>query len=387
MATRKRPRDVEEYDKYQGLVIYVGNVHYDASPADFEQFLHDHGVSCTLYWPEAGERSHGGWCWARFHHHDDASYAINNLNGAIFCGRKLRTGHVATNSKRARFQDGPSSFQDRPEIYDNPFRRENPFSFPKKFQTFNPHTFFQDYEQMKYPGHSSHYFHRPAEHPGFYPSSNSRRPAPPFRQSTNYGVQYPDCYPPKKTEHLDHRHIPKLQDVWDADKPFLSTANIFAKGIKISGLAIMESQGGSMDIEMTDPRPQLYWQPGRVLGPDPQERAYISHSESFVRPSDMSTSVLSATCRSHIVSYKRPPGVGLGWGDFDRFYEWQLLGRKVQKSMVRAQRFQQSNSPHMTFISELTGCLHIVRTDSTKIESRRNLKRPNLWQKLKNGKN
>lgn len=98
MATRKRPRDVEEYDKYQGLVIYVGNVHYDASPADFEQFLHDNGVSCTLYWPEAGERSHGGWCWARFHHHDDASYAINNLNGAIFCGRKLRTGHVATNS-------------------------------------------------------------------------------------------------------------------------------------------------------------------------------------------------------------------------------------------------------------------------------------------------
>lgn len=205
---------------------------------------------------------------------------------------------------------------------------------------------------MKYPGHSSHYFHRPAEHPGFYPSTNSRRPAPPFRQSANYGVQYPECYPPKKMEHLDHRHIPKLQDVWDADKPFLSTANIFAKGIKISGLAItvnhgqtpadgavalsrpegQESQDGSMDIEMTEPRPQLYWQPGRVLGPDPQERAYISHSESFVRPSDMSTSVLSATCRSHIVSYKRPPGVGLGWGDFDRFYEWQLLGRKVRTS-------------------------------------------------------
>ncbi|EWZ39249.1 uncharacterized protein FOBCDRAFT_251175 [Fusarium oxysporum Fo47] len=335
MATRKRPRDVEEYDKYQGLVIYVGNVHYDANPVDFEHFLQDNGMSCTLYWPEAGERSHGGWCWARFHHHDHASYAINNLNGTIFCGRMLRTGHVATNS------------------------------------TFNPHTFFQDYNLLKYPGPSSHHYHRPAEHPGFYPSTkNLRPPAAPFRQSVNNEVQYPDCYPPKKTEHLNHRHIPKLQDVWEADKPFLNTANIFAKGIKISGLAIT-----------------LYWQPGRVLGPNSQERSTISHSERFIRPADMSTNILSATCRSHIVSYKRPPGVGLGWGDFDRFYEWQLLGRKVQKSMVRAQRFQQSNSPHMSFISELTGCLHIVRTDSTKIESRRTLKKPNLWQKLKNSKN
>jgi hypothetical protein len=87
-----------------------------------------------------------------------------------------------------------------------------------------------------------------------------------------------------------------------------------------------------MDIDMTEPLPQLYWQPGRVLGPDPQERASISHSQSVVGQSDMSTSILSATCRSHIVSYKRPPGVGLGWGDFDRFYEWQLHGRKVRTS-------------------------------------------------------
>ncbi|KAG7430423.1 hypothetical protein Forpi1262_v008619 [Fusarium oxysporum f. sp. raphani] len=55
MATRKRPRDVEEYDKYQGLVIYVGNVHYDANPVDFEHFLQDHGMSCTLYWPFAAQ--------------------------------------------------------------------------------------------------------------------------------------------------------------------------------------------------------------------------------------------------------------------------------------------------------------------------------------------
>jgi hypothetical protein len=34
-----------------------------------------------------------------------------------------------------------------------------------------------------------------------------------------------------------------LQDVWIADKPYLSTANIFAKGIKISGLAITVSHG------------------------------------------------------------------------------------------------------------------------------------------------
>ncbi|KAJ4134247.1 hypothetical protein NW765_008280 [Fusarium oxysporum] len=99
----------------------------------------------------------------------------------------------------------------------------------------------------------------------------------------------------------------------------------------------------------------------------------------------MSTNILLATCHSHIVSYKRPPGVGLGWGDFDRFYEWQLLGRsKVDGASSEVSAIELS---HMSFISELTGCLHIVRTDSTKIESRRTLKKPNLWQKLKNSKN
>jgi hypothetical protein len=59
----------------------------------------------------------------------------------------------------------------------------------------------------------------------------------------NHEVQYPDCFPQRKSEHLDHRDIPKLQDVWEAGKPFLSTANIFAKGIKISGLAITVNPG------------------------------------------------------------------------------------------------------------------------------------------------
>ncbi|KAF4335698.1 hypothetical protein FBEOM_10460 [Fusarium beomiforme] len=230
MPTRKRPRDVEEYGRHQGLVIYIGNIHYDAELNEFEQFLRTSGILCKILWPEAFGRSHGGWCWARFELHDHASTAINYLHGAFFRSRKLEAGLVALNAKRVRFQNASSSFHDAPEILGPPPSRRDSFTFSNEFRGFNPHTFFQSYNSYEvptYPATSSastrKQYHRPAEYPDFYPVSSDCAPRiASFRQDrrTLISETYQSCR------------------IWRSDKPFLDTAAVFAKGIKISGLAI-----------------------------------------------------------------------------------------------------------------------------------------------------
>jgi hypothetical protein len=135
------------------------------------------------------------------------------------------------------------------------------------------------------------------------------------------------------------------------DSPAMSTVSVFPRGIKASGLAIKVFPGEEKPagaISLTQPKithkgardkfelddseesPELYWQPGRLLGPDDQKRAIISHSPTFTSLSKMDPELLSATSRSHTMRHGRPKGVGLGWGEFDRFREWQQFGRQVR---------------------------------------------------------
>ncbi|RYP15978.1 hypothetical protein DL767_010253 [Monosporascus sp. MG133] len=67
---------------------------------------------------------------------------------------------------------------------------------------------------------------------------------------------------------------------------------------------------------------------------DIQAQASIS-SAPFRRPPEWSDAELnSATSGGHAQIYERPPGVGLGWGDYDLFGEWQAHGREVTPDMV-----------------------------------------------------
>jgi hypothetical protein len=147
------------------------------------------------------------------------------------------------------------------------------------------------------------------------------------------------------------RKINKLDEVEPIDSPAMSTASLFPSGIKLSGLAVKvfpgkEKPAGAISLTQSkiiqervmnefkshdlEESPELYWQPGRLLGPDDQKRAIISHSPTFTSLPKMDPDLLSATSRSHTMRHGRPKGVGLGWGDFDRFREWQQFGRQVR---------------------------------------------------------
>ncbi|KAJ4259662.1 hypothetical protein NW762_007592 [Fusarium torreyae] len=169
---------------------------------------------------------------------------------------------------------------------------------------------------------------------------------------------------------------------------------MFSLGIKVSGLAItvlpgqkspvgavpltqpkMEDLKTKGEMKKTEELPDLYWQPGRLLGPDDQARALISQSPTFsmLSPafaplSEMDPNLLSATCRSHMAQYTRPKGVGVGWGDFDRFHEWQLFGRCVEKSMVERKDWRCSKVPNVMFTSEATDQVYVVPTDCPSLQ-------------------
>ncbi|CAJ0548256.1 Ff.00g050100.m01.CDS01 [Fusarium sp. VM40] len=184
----------------------------------------------------------------------------------------------------------------------------------------------------------------------------------------------------------------------------MSTASLFPRGIKASGLAIKvfpgeekpagaisltqqkithEGARGELELEDSEEAPELYWQPGRLLGPDDQKRAIISHAPTFTSLSNMDPELLSATSRSHTVRYDRPRGVGLGWGEFDRFREWQQFGRQVSKSMVKEQEWQRSNGAIALFRSENEDEMYVIPTSCNEIQS---LKRPrrlgSMWKRL-----
>ncbi|KAH7236259.1 hypothetical protein BKA59DRAFT_486639, partial [Fusarium tricinctum] len=162
----------------------------------------------------------------------------------------------------------------------------------------------------------------------------------------------------------------------------MSTVSVFPRGIKASGLAIKVFPGEEKPagaISLTQPKithkgardkfelddseesPELYWQPGRLLGPDDQKRAIISHSPTFTSLSKMDPELLSATSRSHTMRHGRPKGVGLGWGEFDRFREWQQFGRQVSKSMVKEKEWKKSNDAIALFRSEKENEIRMIK--------------------------
>ncbi|KAI8721796.1 hypothetical protein NCS52_00322100 [Fusarium sp. LHS14.1] len=109
----------------------------------------------------------------------------------------------------------------------------------------------------------------------------------------------------------------RIEDVWEFDNPTLDTPYLFERGINIS----QKADG-------------IEWQPRRLLGSDPGARAPISTSKTFLPNSELGNDFLASTSRGHQPKVPRPSRVGAGWGDHDKFREWQLHGRALTKDMV-----------------------------------------------------
>lgn len=127
----------------------------------------------------------------------------------------------------------------------------------------------------------------------------------------------------------------RIEDVWEYDNPTLDTPDLFALGIELS----RQSDG-------------IEWKPHRLIGPDPRARALVSTSKTFVPDSQLPSGLPSSTSRGHQPNIPRPAYVGAGWGDHDKFHEWQIHGRALTENMVEDKVWQHEDPPTLRFVRE-----------------------------------
>ncbi|KAF5534513.1 hypothetical protein FNAPI_12343 [Fusarium napiforme] len=129
---------------------------------------------------------------------------------------------------------------------------------------------------------------------------------------------YPKDRPKRAPHDKDIRPLEMINDVFTSSAPYKDTNKIFPNEIKLS-------RGGD----------KMAWTEGQMLGEaDEETKAPVSSSEEFLSPGDHSDT-RSSTSRGHVVRHRAPYGTGAGWGDYDRFYEWQANGRAIKKEWVK----------------------------------------------------
>ncbi|KAM6520760.1 hypothetical protein FSOLCH5_005540 [Fusarium solani] len=111
-----------------------------------------------------------------------------------------------------------------------------------------------------------------------------------------------------------------LSDVFTASAPHTDTIRIFRNAMG------MWCRGENKQ-----------WIPEQIF-PEKEEKrdkviAPMSVSEEFLVPGEQ-TDVRSLTSNGHFIHHHPPPGIGLGWGDWDLYTEWQAHGRSVDKTWV-----------------------------------------------------
>jgi hypothetical protein len=116
----------------------------------------------------------------------------------------------------------------------------------------------------------------------------------------------------------DKRNILMVEDVNASDDPKEDTLKMFRTAINI--------------YQKAD---AIHWKPGHVLAATNGTReAPMSTPKAFIPPNVSGNDLPSATSRGHHHRYRRPAKIGVGWGDYDNFREWQLHGRRLDVDMV-----------------------------------------------------
>ncbi|KAI1770077.1 hypothetical protein F4818DRAFT_279161 [Hypoxylon cercidicola] len=87
-----------------------------------------------------------------------------------------------------------------------------------------------------------------------------------------------------------------------------------------------------------------------------------SFSFSHLQPTAAPSDPRSATSRAHCKVHERPPGVGVGWGDYDTFKQWQSYGRLVKKDLVEEGTWSKTIN-ELEFISETSETTRKIKND------------------------
>ncbi|RSL69194.1 hypothetical protein CEP54_002470 [Fusarium duplospermum] len=133
----------------------------------------------------------------------------------------------------------------------------------------------------------------------------------------------------------DTRDVGMLNDVFTASAPHTDTIRIFPQAMG------MFCRGEGKE-----------WKPEHILGEKKKKGKVIapmSVSQEFLVPGEQAD-VQSLTSHGHFIHHPAPPGIGLGWGDWDLYAEWQAHGRSVNKAWVTRGDWKPKFDEEFTFV-------------------------------------
>ncbi|PCD33877.1 hypothetical protein FGRA07_09032 [Fusarium graminearum] len=377
MSSHKRPRATGA-----SLVVYIENINNDNQITDFETFVTAAGFSGTFFWPETKspiDRYHDGCCWVQFQSEVDATRAPAVLDNATFMGMNIVTRSVTVNFLRestGSYDKGSHLIKDVPISCKQKHPHMQHDSHKPPQELINDKVKLENTDEnsiMNLPDKSIPQIAKDDKmrQPWFYverlnPDSKRRE----FKRIA--------------LSQLD------LHDIWSADNPTGDTTAMFARGIQMSGLTTRVQVGeepphGARFIALFGAKSSghsMYWEPGRLLGHDNKARVLVSHSPTFLTPVDAGSEYSSGTCHSHIPIYRRPRSVGLGWGGYDLYNEWQYLRRQAKKYVPERDYPTRSAASNVSFTSEVTG-VHTVSIGSRTIKPWENIGQDrSLWMEI-----
>ncbi|KAM0322275.1 hypothetical protein ACHAQA_009564 [Verticillium albo-atrum] len=143
-----------------------------------------------------------------------------------------------------------------------------------------------------------------------------------------------------ENNYRDIRKIDPPEDSCSTDQPAKDSMRWLERGLK------------SMESSLTAGP----WRQGHLLGPNGSDPAVMAQSPSYASYKDYKEGGgqerRSATSIGHLIKHPRPPGVGVGWGGYDEFIEWQSYGREVTLNMVKKEDWTTDPMEPLVFKNE-----------------------------------
>lgn len=140
----------------------------------------------------------------------------------------------------------------------------------------------------------------------------------------------------------------RVVDVKTTDQPWKDTERQFERGINATNYpgGSQWFPGAVLDEPVVDgvPKGNLSFCAAECISNDPEWRPQ-GHTGADLR---------TATNESHVPIKKRPLDIGMGWGGYDAFHQWQANGRRINPDDVE-HRDWEFDARKMVLVEESTG--------------------------------
>ncbi|KAI1396449.1 hypothetical protein F4819DRAFT_475181 [Hypoxylon fuscum] len=368
----------------EGRVVYLGNIHFDATKQEVELLLKENGFNnYTFHWSEVsnndsddGLQEHDGWVQVEFNDQEAAKRAQRVFDDFLFHGRPLQV-MKADDPNLDLDEHRPAVLMSDwiydpgdPEAHRRAFFKYYEENLEEPYRCLGvTHRFLVTSDAQGRPKFHSCQIPNPA------PGHNEAAATPhiamidetktpvtiPLDRAEELKAEgwsvwdHPDNPLDMNNNERDLRHLERVNDIHHLGAAHNDTKDFFKLGLEIHSAINSKAK----------------WEPGQIMGGDSAKNPAQdspSLAPSFKPPAEQ-PNPRSATSSGFVHRYPRPGGVGAGWGDHDLFGKWQSYGRMIEFDMIPEIEWSNDMSDRPISVCERThadGMRHQVAPEPTR---------------------